>query len=126
MRRRTRLVAGIFAMVAMTLSFAETAWASTCGPMEMGVVSPATADQVPAHDCLLGALHEGEREGSGDDERPCPFSPVGAQMCAGVASLPAHAVHGLAPSPESVSAVHFELEQHDLLLEEALFHPPRA
>lgn len=119
-------MAGIFAFVAMTFSFAETAWASTCAPMEMGVVSPATADHVPPHDCMLGVLHEGQGESSGEDERPCPFSPVGAQMCAGVASLPAHAVHGLAPSPECASAVHFELEQHDLLLKEALFHPPRA
>lgn len=119
-------MAGMFAFVAMTFSFAETAWASTCAPMEVGLVSSATAEQVPAHDCMLGALHEGEGESSDEDERPCPFSPVGAQMCAGVASLPAHAAHGLAPSPECASAVDSELEQHDLLLKEALFHPPRA
>lgn len=117
----------MIALVAMAFSFSETVWASTCAPLEMDAVSSAAVEQVPAHDCMLDALHEREGEDTNEDERPCPFSPAAAQVCAGVASLPSHVVGGLGPSPEDgVSTVFSELTQHDLLLQEALFHPPRA
>lgn len=125
MRRRTRLIAGIFALVAMTFALAETVLASTCAPaMEMQTIE-AEAPEAPADDCMLGASHD--RGEDGDKERHCPFGPAAtAQGCAGVASLPAHAVDQIAPSPEGVVAVFVEQTEHDLLLGNALFRPPRA
>lgn len=126
MRRRTRLTAGIFALVAMTFSLAETAWASACAPMEMNAVSSEAQGEVSAHESASDPLHQHEREDSGDGERRCPFSPAAAQACAGAASLPTHAVDGLAPAPERARAVFFDLTQQDTILQESLFRPPRA
>lgn len=127
MRRRTRLIAGFFALVAMTFSFAETAWASTCAPvMDMGASSSAAAEHVPAQDCMHGALHSGEGETGGQDEAPCPFTPAAGQTCTGAATLPTHVMAAVAPSVEGASLLLIEATRHDLLLRNALFRPPRA
>ena len=125
MRRRTRLIAGTFALVAMTSALAETVLASTCVPVMQMQTAGATAPQAPADDCMLGASHD--RDPDGENERQCPFGPAAAaQGCAGVASLPAYAVNEIAPSPEGVVGVFLEQTEHDLLLGKALFRPPRA
>ena len=116
----------MFALVAMTFSFVETAWASTCAPVATESSPSADADQSPGQDCLLGTLHDREGEPSDDDERHCPFAPAAAQACTGVASLPAQTVVGVAPSVQSATAVFAEPTQHGLHLGKALFRPPRT
>lgn len=127
MKRRTRLIAGIFALVAITFSFAETAWASTCAPaMEMAAASSASAEDMPAQDCMHGAAHSGDGETDGQDERPCPFTPTAGQTCTAVATLPAHVADAFAPPVEGATVAWVEPAEHNTLLDNTLFRPPRA
>ena len=131
MRRRTRVIAGIFGLVAMTSALAETVAASTCAPgMDMEAMDMQTASKADAgHDSDMapGATHGTERETGGDDEPRCPLGPLAAtQGCAGVASLPGHSAEAPAPSAEDAASLFSEKTQQDLLSADALFHPPRA
>lgn len=125
MARRTRFIAGILASLALTFSFAESVWASTCAP---GMEMDAPAEM---------ACHEGagesqmpERPGGGEDgEEPgdCPFGPhATVQSCVGALSLPAVATVLFAPSLEDAAGVFIPQTQSDLLLQSALYRPPRA
>lgn len=126
MRRRTRLIAGTFAFVAMTFSLAETVIASTCAPGAGMAMAEAVDTHAPEHDCVT-ASHDREHRGSGEDGRHCPFSPAtAAQGCAAVASLPASAMTDFSPSLEGAGTVFVEPSEHDLLLAQPPFHPPRA
>lgn len=129
MNRRIRLVAGILALVASTFAHAETVMAVTCTPeMDMDMDMPtaeAGTPHAPADHGMPGS--SAECCDDGENERHCPFGPAAAaQGCAGVASLPTHAVNPIAASPEGVVAGFIEQAQHDLLLANALYRPPRA
>lgn len=132
MDRRLRTTAGILALLSLTLSVAESVWASTCEPgMRMespAAVVPSSGEHAPGRP-HVGTAHDDIDEGrhASDDGRPCPFgSPAAAQACAGVASLPARAMTPFASWFQGAAGV-FSLEtQNDLLLESALFHPPRV
>lgn len=127
MKRRTRLIAGIFSLVAMTFSFVETASASMCAPdMDSHASASAAAEQGQIYELILSVLPQLEHEAGGENEQDCPFSPAAAQACAGAASLPASVVDGLGPSTESATPVIADSTQHELLLRNALFRPPRA
>lgn len=139
MRRRTRLLAGTFALVAMTFALAETVIAASCMPgMDMGATEVSAMDthtpQAPAghHDQRVpmdGNPADGtpaDGTPSDGDERDCPFGPTVVQGCAGAASLPAQAAHGVDSQGALSSSVSTEPAQQDLLLVTALFHPPRA
>lgn len=133
MNRRTRFVAGILAFLALTFSFAESVWASTCIPgMQMDTSATMVAGETPeAMDCMSDCMSDQRQEREGDDrsegERNCPFgSPIAAQACAGIVLLPTRTSDLLAPSFEGAGSV-FTLEAyHDLLLDSMLFRPPRA
>lgn len=126
MKRRTRLIAGIFALVAMTSALAETLLASTCEPGMDMQSQTAVAAEAPAEDCLWAASHD--REGDPDQNEPhCPFSHAAAtQGCTAVVSLPSHAIPRIAPSLEGLVGVFVEQTGLNLLLVSAPFHPPRA
>lgn len=126
MRRRTRWIAGLFALLAMTFSLAETVWASMCAPMMDMQVSAAAAEAAPSeHEGMPGMPDQpGPASGDGTD---CPFSPATtAQNCSAAASLPAHTIGGPASTLERVVGLKGATARQDLLLETALFHPPRA
>lgn len=132
MHRRLRTTAGLLALLSLTLSVAESVWASTCAPgmpMESpAAVVPSSDDHAPG--CLhVGTAHDDMDEGrhASDDGRPCPFgSPAAAQACTGVASLPARPMNLFASWSQGAPGV-FSLEtQNELLLDGAQFHPPRA
>ena len=126
MRRRTRWIAGLFAFVAMTLSVAETVWASTCAPMADMREPAASAQNAPTEHSGMPGM-PGEPGTEGGEEAECPFSPATtAQGCSGAASLPAQAIGALAPAPERIAGVRTATTRQDPLLETALFHPPRA
>lgn len=125
MRRRTRWIAGLFALVAMTFSLGETVWASTCAPMMDMQASAVSAQDAPSeHDGMPGMPDQpGTERGDGD----CPFSPATAtQNCSAAASLPAQGIVAPAPTPACVAGLRAATARQDLLLETALFHPPRA
>jgi len=126
MRRRTRLIGGIFALVAMTFVLAETVVASTCAPgMGMRLRGAEAMPENAADDCMPGGLHDQEGSGGGD-ERRCPFGPAAAAHgCTAAASLPAPAASAIAVSSEFVIADLGEQTRSHLWLADALFHPPR-
>lgn len=122
MRRRNRLLAGTFAITAMTLSIAGSVWASRCGPaMDMEGDGVTQAHEVPSpHDGMPGR----DADDSGGD---CPWTPATrAQTCAAAASLPSQALDVALPSTRGVAGFVASTSQPELLLETALFHPPRA
>lgn len=124
MLRRTRFLAGTLALLAMTFSLGESVWASTCG---MPLMERPPDHETPAGVHCGGHLEPGS-EADGDSEgTPCPFSsPVAAQACAGVTSIPAE----IASLPIRVSRAVVETPTLEtfpgLLLEHTLFRPPRA
>lgn len=132
MTRRTRFIAGIFACVALTFSFAESVWASTCGMPGMTVEAEAEATSdapVPGDPSCPGhpGHRAGERDQDTDHEDPCPFSsPLAAQACTGFISIAAG--HGSLPDVSFEGAAEsFALDPDTgLLLRAAVFRPPRA
>jgi len=127
--RRVRSIAGFVALLALTVSFSEAVWASTClpgmGMDDSAAVSGASALE-PVQHTPTGADDRDEPQG-GDDHRPCPFaSPLAAQACAGVSSMPAPSTESSTPVAE-VAEIGFTVAAlHELLLDVALFRPPRA
>lgn len=110
--RRVRSIAGLGALLALTFSFSETVWASTCPP-DMRMDAARMDDRGDSH--------------SGDNERPCPFtSPLAAQACAGVSSMPARSTEPAAPEAEIASVGFTVAALRGLLREGPLFRPPRA
>jgi len=150
MTRRTRFIAGILALVAMTFSFAETVLASTCAPMTapggsemaammagdaaafghaaMPMEAPASATErgaAPSGTGCMIARHDGRDDERGD-EGHCPFGAAVTQGCSAFASLPARSARSQAPPSEAAPEVPSAHSRTDLLLAHALFHPPRA
>lgn len=130
MRSRFRVMAALFALLALTLSFAEGVSASTCMPgMDMGMDSSAEA--AAASGRMDEMTTPGRNSGDESPDRPapphCPFAPVSTPgSCVVAASLPATSSVDLAPSPEGALLVSPPEQTRDLLLVSTLFHPPRA
>ena len=129
MNRRIRSVAGFLALLAFTFSFSEAVWASTCLPgMRMAevVVMPEGASSESMESAPM-ATHDERDSRGGDNPRPCPFnSPLAAQACAGISSMPAPSAEASTPGAEMNSVGFTVAALHELLLETALFRPPRA
>ncbi|MBT8334987.1 MAG: hypothetical protein KJO11_00185 [Gemmatimonadetes bacterium] len=129
MNRRIRPVAGLLALLAFTFSFSEAVWASTCLPgmrmAEVVVMSEGAASE--SIESTPISTHDERDSRGGDNPRPCPFnSPLAAQACAGIASMPAPSTEPSTPAAEMSSAGFTVAAPHELLLEIALFRPPRA
>lgn len=124
MNRRVRSLAGLLALLAFTFSFSEAVWASTCipgMPMPDSEVMLEGATPESVENIRLG-MHD-QRE----NDRPCPFdSPLAAQACAGISSMPASSTAPSTSAAEMSSAGFTVAALHELLLEIALFRPPRA
>ena len=127
MRRRTRFFAGIFALAAMTGALAEGIMASVCAPgMEMtGVAMPPDQGAMHGAESLVDVTEPGERSELPEDGRHCPFAPVAAQGCLAIASLAASGVTVADPGIAAEAGFVLDDQQHDLLIDTALFHPPR-
>lgn len=127
MKRRTRVLAGLLALAALTLSFAETVLASTCAPMpvamgDMGPTGGEAPDPPRPMDCPLMANH-GQRPDRGEH---CPLNPAAGQGCAAAAALPASLSRSAPPDAEGSRRVVIDDARPDLLLAHARFRPPRA
>ncbi|HUP53699.1 MAG TPA: hypothetical protein VM198_14555 [Longimicrobiales bacterium] len=137
MNRRTRALAGILTLSALTFSFAETVFASMCAPMpemagmddmvsQMSEMTDAVADASSSGgpDCLLMSGHEDSDRGERDAH--CPLSPAVGSGCAAVASLPATQIAAVGWAAGTSRSLGSEDGGVDLLLTHALFRPPRA
>jgi len=153
MNRRVRSVAGLLGLLALSASFAEAVLASTCATSAM-MPDPAHSAAMAVdgqHGSPTAAVGAAERRSAESmalrvsanesdpatserdvsartsDEHRCPFeSPLAAQACLGVVSLPARSaplpVHrSYGPMRELAVAV-----RAGLLPDGALFRPPRA
>ena len=127
MRPRSRFFAGIFALLATTGALAEGVIASACAPgMEMNAVAmPLDEGATHGADCMVDMAEPGERSDLPEDGRHCPFAPVAAQGCLAIASLAASGVTVADPCSQAEAGFVLDDQQHDLLIETALFHPPR-
>lgn len=126
MKRRTRFFAGLFALVAMTAALAEGVVASACAPgMEMNEPGMSVGHDAGHGELCIETANRDERRDLPDDGRHCPFTPLAAQGCLAIASLPASGLEMEQFSAHAGSRVVFDDQQHDLLLETTLFHPPR-
>lgn len=131
MTRRYRLFAGLLASLSMTVSFAETVWASTCAPpaqtRHVSVADPVgdgavNAEGTPSWDRSVHHDTDGSEHG-----HECPFSsPLAAQACAGMTALTSR------PAPVPTLGVDVASEgsavqrSPDLLPPRVPFRPPRA
>jgi hypothetical protein len=127
--RRTRRAAALVALLSLTFSFSEGVWASTCLPgmrmddseMMSGTVGPESVATTPA-----GMAEERTPRGK-DTHRSCPFtSALAAQACAGVSSMPARSTESATPVTEGPDIGSAVAAPRGLLLDVALFRPPRA
>lgn len=137
MNRRRRILAGSLALVAMSLSFAETVLASVCAPAAMAAMD-GTAIQAPVSaamdgpadvdgagmDCARMAGQDEGRRGAPDPN--CPLSPAVGPGCTAVASLPGSSCEAALPPSHGVQRTIVDEARPDLLLSHALFRPPRA
>lgn len=119
MKRRARSIAGILALVALSLSLAESVLASTCPPM-------SEAEQTDMAGMMGGSPTDDAPDGDQSDDRHCPFSGAVPQGCFAFASLPAGSDASPAPALEGHPEVISGAAHPDLLLARALFRPPRA
>ncbi len=122
--RTRRTVGAVLTLSALTLSLAETVWASTCAPMAMGPVAAAVEHGAqPRPDC------PGQTRGERDEADPgshCPFSPVVSQSCVSAASLPTYASFAPAPSLQVTIVEPSSARAVETWIGAALFRPPRA
>lgn len=130
--QRSRRVAAVLALVALTLSLAESVWASTCAPMSASSTVAAVANDTPNAAECAGGYHgrhgeDGERtQRPGGEEPHCPFAPVVTPGCVAAAALPTSSAVPAPPAIEREVAHPAAVAASDLLLQAALFRPPRA
>ncbi|MGH7465238.1 MAG: hypothetical protein ACREK1_08685 [Longimicrobiales bacterium] len=121
--KRTHIILRLFVLAAMTLSFGETVWASTCASMSMMAAADAAASSDAMPD-MPGMPADGEQQ---DGDPWCPLGPAAvAQGCLTAASLPATSAAGFAPGDESTADIDFVARANGLIYPAPLFHPPRA
>lgn len=130
MKLRFRIRAALLTLFALSLTWVQAGWASTCAPGAESTVeaSDDEASGIPV-DCPtdMGMSHsDGPRSGHDQPDAPaCPFGPMAASGCV-APSLPAHAPMAVALAPEGALLVISPDLTRDRLLVSAFFRPPRA
>jgi hypothetical protein len=134
MRSRFRFLAALFALLALTVTAVEGAWAAVC-PVEMEMSADrATSVEANASSeaCMHGVavMHRGtapSQDAGAPDAPRCPSMPAGtAGSCTGAAALPAEATLQPEPSTEGALLAISSENRRDLLLAAAFFRPPIA
>ena len=134
MRRRTRL-AGITLLVAMSLSLAESAWASVCAGQMMDAADAEAASNMPhmpgmpdmPADGDCAGRHSHAEEGNAPHQQNCPFAPAAlGNSCTGTASIPASTLVELPTLAIHVSTGSPPAAKPHSVSSAAPFHPPKA
>ncbi|MBW3655810.1 MAG: hypothetical protein KY444_06865 [Gemmatimonadetes bacterium] len=129
MKLRFRVLAALLALFALSLTWVQAGWASTCAPGAESTAEASAEAGGAASDCAtdMGMSHSDDpRSGHGEPDAPaCPFGPMTASGCV-APSLPAHTPVAVAPSPEGAVLVGSADSTRDRLLSSAFFRPPRA
>lgn len=133
MSRRFRTFAGVLALVAITASFSQAVLASVCASpaamaampdMAMSMVGADSGDSSGEHQMPCDWL--GHSDGSGENDQHCPLTPTATQGCTATASAPATALVVDLSTAQSARHVVLDSIEPELLLADALYHPPRA
>lgn len=131
MSRRFRAFAGLLALVAMTASFSQAVLASVCASpaamatmpdMAMSMAGGDSDDSSGEHPCDW----MGYTDGSGENGERCPLTPAATQDCTATASAPAPGFFVDLSTPRGARHVVPDSVEPELLLADALYHPPRA
>ena len=124
--KRLHILLRLFVLAAMTLSFGETVWASTCASVSMIAASDAAASSDGMPD-MPGMPAEGEQPEGDEGAAACPLGTAAvAQGCLTAASLPANSAAGVAPGDERTADIDFVTLANERFYGTPLFHPPRA
>ncbi len=132
MESRFRSAAALFALIALTLSFAEGVWASTCMPSSEMTMASSMADPMQAgDDCMMNtsAPTDDPADQTPQHSTPshCPVAPLStAGTCVVAASLPGSSPLDLATFSEDAHLTLSLDQTRDLLLVSVLFHPPKT
>lgn len=133
MTRRFRTFAGLLALVAMTASFSQVVLASVCAsPAAMAAMPDMAMSMVGADSGDSSGEHQmpcdwmGHTDGSGENDQHCPLTPTATQGCTATASAPATALVVDLSTAQSARQVVLDSIEPELLLADALYHPPRA
>lgn len=133
MSRRSRTLAGLLALVAMTASLSQAVLASVCAsPAAMAAMPDMAISMMGADSGASSGEHQipcdwmGHTDGSGENDQHCPLTPTATQGCTATASAPATAL--VVDLSTAQSARHRVLysDEPELLLADAPYHPPRA
>lgn len=130
MKLRFRVLAALLALLALSLTWVQAGWASTCAPgAESAVVASDEASGTDV-ECPtdMGMSHsDGRRSGHEQPDAPaCPLGPIAASGCAVATPLPARALAVALASTEGAVLSSFPDATSGRLLVSALFRPPRA
>lgn len=133
MSRRFRTLAGLLALVAMTASFSQAVLASVCAsPAAMAAMPDMAMSMVGADsgdssgEPQMPCDWMGHTDGSGENGEHCPLTPTATQGCTATASAPASALVVDLSTARSARQVVLDSIEPELLLADALYHPPRA
>lgn len=133
MTRRVRTFAGLLALVAMIASLSQAVLASLCASPAAMASMPDMVTSMESNDG--GQSSDGHRMAcdwmgrtgeSRENGQPCPLAPAATQGCTATASAPAPALVVALITPRSVGHAMLDAIEPELLLTDALYHPPRA
>jgi hypothetical protein len=124
--KRLHILLRVCVLAAMTLSLAESVWASACASMAtMAVSDTAMSGDMPDMPDMPGMPGHGEQHD--DEDRPsCPLGAAAvARGCLAAASLPATVAAPFACTEERASHVSILDTATDRIYGATPFHPPR-
>lgn len=136
MRIHSHLLAGLLAVLVLSVTALEGLWAST-QRAEMGtrtvitastlVDGPSAPDSTPGCPAEMARTHPSCQGGSNPDAPPCSSMPLGmASSCVGAVAIPVESFADFEPSPEGTRSLGSPDQTPDLLLALAFFRPPIA
>lgn len=122
MNHRTRSVAGVLALFALSLFLAEGVWVGVCPPDARHMAAATLTSGSP--DEAAHASSDHEEAGSGE-ETGCPFGAIAIGGCVSAAAL--SAAPAALPTPDAGAGSILAAEvRAELVLSSSLFRPPRA
>jgi len=128
MRRGTRRLYAVLALVALAHASGQWVQAAPCVPSPDGAAAALAGPHDAAADHAAGGAHSGGAHRPADTESSrCPLGPMGiASGCAGAASIPSFVTFGLALSALAADPLPCLDLAPQVLFGADIFRPPRA
>lgn len=128
MRRGTRRLYSLLALVALAHASGQWVRAVPCAPSPDAAAAAAAERHDASADHAAGGAHAGAAHRQADTESSrCPLGPMGiASGCAGAASIPSFVTFGLALSAPTADPLPCPDLAPQVLFGADIFRPPRA